>query len=79
MKAGNAIECPIYDYSQHNRSNKTICIEPRKVIIVEGILVLQDMRLRDLFDIKVSVYNHSETHALSLCRTYSCYCRYRDL
>lgn len=55
LKDGHAVDCPVYDYSQHNRSNKTIRIEPRKVIIVEGILVLQDEALRNLLDIKVYV------------------------
>lgn len=55
LKQGKAIECPVYDYSQHNRSDKTIKVEPRKVIVVEGILVLQDEKLRDLLDIKVYV------------------------
>lgn len=55
LKDGHAVDCPVYDYSQHNRSNKTIRIEPRKVIIVEGILVLQDETLRNLLDIKVYV------------------------
>lgn len=55
LKDGHAVDCPVYDYLQHNRSNKTIRIEPRKVIIVEGILVLQDEALRNLLDIKVYV------------------------
>lgn len=55
LKTGQTINCPIYDYSQHNRSEKTMKIEPRKVIIVEGILVLQDKKLRNLLDIKVYV------------------------
>lgn len=55
LKNGHAIECPVYDYFQHNRSKKTMRVEPRKVIIVEGILVLQDPKLRDLLDIKVYV------------------------
>lgn len=55
IKAGEAIECPVYDYSQHNRSSDIIHIEPKKVIIVEGILVLYEHRLRDLFDIKIFV------------------------
>ena len=37
LKAGKSIECPVYDYSQHNRSDKVITIEPRPVILVEGI------------------------------------------
>ena len=42
LKAGKSIECPVYDYSQHNRSDKVIKIEPRPVILVEGILLLAD-------------------------------------
>lgn len=55
LKNGQAVECPVYDYSQHNRSQKKVRIEPRKVIIIEGILVLQDEALRNLLDIKVYV------------------------
>ena len=55
LKAGQAIECPTYDYSQHNRSDKTIRVEPRGILLVEGILVLQDPRLRELLDIKIYV------------------------
>ena len=55
LKQGVAVECPVYDYSQHNRSSDTIRIEPRKIILVEGILVLADPRVRELIDIKVFV------------------------
>ena len=55
LKDGRAIECPVYDYSQHNRSNEIIKIEPRPIILVEGILLLADERIRDLLDIKVYV------------------------
>ena len=55
LKEGKTIECPVYDYSQHNRSNEIIKIEPRPVILVEGILLLADPRIRDLLDIKVYV------------------------
>ena len=55
LKAGQAIDCPVYDYSQHNRSKETIHIEPRKIILVEGILLLADARVRELIDIKVFV------------------------
>lgn len=55
LKEGKTIECPVYDYSQHNRSNEVIKIEPRPVILVEGILLLADPRIRDLLDIKVYV------------------------
>ena len=55
LKAGQAIDCPVYDYSQHNRSKETIHIEPRKIILVEVILLLADARVRELIDIKVFV------------------------
>ncbi|EKN63807.1 uridine/cytidine kinase [Neobacillus bataviensis LMG 21833] len=50
-----AIEKPVYDYSIHTRSDKVIPVEPKDVIILEGILVLEDERLRDLMDIKLYV------------------------
>lgn len=55
LKDGKAIDCPLYDYSQHNRSSQTIHIEPRPIIITEGILLLADKRIRDLLDIKIYV------------------------
>lgn len=55
LKSGQSIECPVYDYSKHNRSGQITRIEPKKVIMIEGILVLQDSDLRDLLDIKVYV------------------------
>lgn len=55
LKDGQAVECPVYDYSQHNRSYKTIRIEPKKIILAEGILLLADPRIRELLDIKIYV------------------------
>ena len=55
LRQGYAIECPVYDFSQHNRSNKTTTIEPKQVIIVEGILIFEDDALRDLMDIRIFV------------------------
>lgn len=55
LREGHSIECPVYDFTKHNRSDETITIEPSRVIIVEGILILQDERLRDIFDIKIFV------------------------
>jgi uridine kinase len=50
-----AIEKPVYDYSIHTRSDKVIPVAPKEVIILEGILVLEDERLRNLMDIKLYV------------------------
>jgi uridine kinase len=55
LKNGQAIDCPTYDYSMHNRAEGTIHIEPKKIIVVEGILLLADPRTRDLLDIKIYV------------------------
>ncbi|MGG5254954.1 uridine kinase [Neobacillus sp. SM06] len=49
------IDKPVYDYSMHTRSQKVIRVEPKDVIILEGILVLEDERLRKLMDIKLYV------------------------
>lgn len=50
-----SIEKPIYDYTKHTRSAETMMIEPKDVIIVEGILILEDVELRELMDIKLFV------------------------
>lgn len=55
LRAGRAVDCPTYDFTQHTRAKKTVAIQPSRVIIVEGILIFQDARLRDLFDIKIYV------------------------
>ncbi|ARK34131.1 uridine kinase [Lactiplantibacillus plantarum] len=55
LLAYQPIEKPVYDYEQYTRSDKTIHQEPRDVIIVEGVLILDNQRLRDLMDIKVFV------------------------
>lgn len=55
LKEGKTVDCPVYDYSRHNRSDKTIRIEPKKIILAEGILLLADKRIRDLLDIKIYV------------------------
>ena len=55
LKEGKSVECPIYDFTQHNRSNKSYTIEPSKIFLIEGILIFSDEKLRDLFDIKVFV------------------------
>ncbi|WP_075618155.1 uridine kinase [Paenisporosarcina indica] len=56
----HAIEKPVYDYSIHTRAPETVHIEPQDVIILEGILVLEDPRLRELMDIKLFVDTDSD-------------------
>ncbi|WP_036607026.1 uridine kinase [Oribacterium sp. P6A1] len=55
LRRGESVQCPVYDYSQHNRTTETIELKPSKIIIVEGILVLENPELRSLFDIKIYV------------------------
>ena len=53
--AGRIVEKPTYDYTVHNRSDKTEIVEPKDVIIIEGLFVLEEKEIRDLLDIKVFV------------------------
>lgn len=55
LKAGETVQCPVYDYKIHNRSKDTITIVPEKVIIVEGILIFENKELCDMMDIRVFV------------------------
>ena len=55
LKEGKKIKCPVYDYSKHNRSEEVVEVKPSKIILLEGILVLADERLRDMMDVKVFV------------------------
>ena len=55
LKSGEMIYRPVYDYTQHTRAKEVVEVHPKKVIILEGILILEDPRLRDLMDIKVFV------------------------
>ncbi|MCI5649038.1 MAG: uridine kinase [Fusicatenibacter sp.] len=55
LKKGESIECPVYDYTVHNRSKNTITVVPNKVIIVEGILIFENQELCDLMDIRIFV------------------------
>jgi len=55
LKAGRAICCPVYDYTVHNRSSETLPVRPADVILIEGIMVLQNEELRNLLDIRIYV------------------------
>lgn len=55
LKAGKTVERPVYDYAIHNRSAETVTVRPRPIILLEGILVLENQELRDLMDLKVFV------------------------
>ncbi len=55
LREGRSIERPIYDYVSHSRKSETICVAPLAAILVEGILIFSDARMRDLMDIKIYV------------------------
>ena len=65
LRQGHSIDCPVYDFSAHNRSNDTIRIVPKNVIIVEGILIFENEPLRNLMDIKIFVDTDADVR---LCR-----------
>ncbi len=65
LRQGISIDCPVYDFSQHNRSDETVRIDPKNVIIVEGILIFEDEPLRNLMDIKIFVDTDADVR---LCR-----------
>ena len=64
LKAGHAIQCPVYSYVDHNRTDETVTVQPNKVIIVEGILIFQNPALRDMFDIKIFVETDADVRIL---------------
>ena len=65
LRHGEAIDCPVYDFTVHNRSDETVRIVPKKVIIVEGILIFENEPLRDLMDIRIFVDTDADVR---LCR-----------
>lgn len=55
LKSWRPVELPVYDFTHHSRTEETIRVNPQRVIIVEGILIFAEPRLRDLFDVKIFV------------------------
>jgi uridine kinase len=60
LRNGSAIEQPVYSFAEHNRTEETITILPKSVIVVEGILIFTHREIRDLFDIKIYVHADSD-------------------
>ncbi|WP_299437325.1 uridine kinase [uncultured Aquimarina sp.] len=60
LRKGETIEQPVYSFVEHNRTKETVKTEPSKVIIVEGILILTNPQIRDMFDIKIYVQTDSD-------------------
>lgn len=65
LRHGQSVDCPVYDYTIHNRSDEIVKIEPKRVIIVEGILIFADEALRNLMDIRIFVDTDAD---IRICR-----------
>ena len=64
LKAGKSVQCPVYSYTDHNRTDETVEIGPTKVILVEGILIFAIPELRELLDIKIFVETDADVRIL---------------
>ena len=65
LRRGESVQCPVYDYIIHNRSDETVQLEPKPVIIVEGIMIFENEQLRDMMDIRIFVDTDAD---IRLCR-----------
>ena len=64
LKAGKTVQCSVYDYAIHDRTEETLTLAPNKVILVEGILIFENKALRDLMDIKIFVDTDADVRIL---------------
>ena len=64
LRRGETIACPVYDFTVHNRSGETLLIAPTSVIVLEGILIFAEPRLRELMDIKIYVDTDADVRIL---------------
>lgn len=64
LREWRPVECPLYDFKTHRRLDETVSIMPRQVVLVEGILIFADPRLRDLMDLRVFVDTDSDLRIL---------------
>ena len=65
LRRGEAIDCPVYDFTVHNRSDEVVRVNPSRIIIVEGILIFENEALRNLMDIRIFVDADAD---IRLCR-----------
>ena len=64
LKKGHAVKCPVYDYTIHDRTDKTVTIQPTRVVIVEGILIFESRELCEQMDIKIYVDTDADVRIL---------------
>ncbi len=68
LKNGQSIQQPVYSFIRYNRTKDTVTVHPKKVMIVEGILIFTDQKLRDLFDLKIYVHADSDERLIRRIR-----------
>jgi uridine kinase len=68
LKRGEAVDCPVYDFTLHNRSDKVLHIDPKPVILVDGILIFSDPALRETFDLRIYVETDADERILRRAR-----------
>ena len=68
LKRGEAVDCPVYDFTLHNRSDRVLHIDPKPVILVDGILILSDPALRETFDLRIYVETDADERILRRAR-----------
>ena len=66
LQAGEAIEKPVYDFVSHTRSSRTVVVPPAQVVVIDGILLFSDERVRDTCDVKVFVDADADIRLLSV-------------
>ena len=68
LKAGSSVEVPVYDFAQYTRTDQTTTLEPKPVVVLEGILVLADPLLRDRMDLKIFVDTEADVRLMRRLR-----------
>lgn len=68
LKSGQAALCPVYDFTRHTRSDKVTEIEPRPIILIDGILIFHDKALRECMDLKIYVETDADERILRRAR-----------
>jgi uridine kinase len=64
LKAGKTVQRPVYDYSIHNRAKETVTVYPKRILMLEGILILESEELRNLMDLKIFVDTDADVRIL---------------
>lgn len=68
LKRGQTVQCPVYDFTRHTRSNAVTEIEPRPIILIDGILIFHDPALRACMDLKIYVETDADERILRRAR-----------